>query len=770
MGTKFRFLASRAAVFMLAVLAGCGGGGGGGSSTAASPPPDISGVWAGTWTGTNTAQGLVTGTWEAELSQFATGVTGSASLRGDIDCMDGAIAGSADANNVVTGTLDRAPCFLNTWTLTALDLPGRNAAGTWTQPGQQGEGTLSGVQVAKPGGPRIRFVNPPAGLPHALVTIVGANLGALPADNAITFNETSAATLTANTVALTARVPLGATTGPVRLTKAQGLAISPVNFNLDVASPQPLATATIATAIAPEGVAISPDGRKAYVATRSALVSLINTANNVVLGSPSTGAQAHSVVAGPSGRWVYVTNGSSGISVLDAATAARKDVIPVIVNGAAVNAGGGPALNPQGLALSPDGRHLFVSDNQDGGAVVVIDIATKSAVASFSLGQGWMPLGIAVHPDGQRAYFAFTDTVSNLGVVRVFDTVTMTPTATSIAVGARPTGVAVTPDGAKVYVSNYLGDSVSVINTATNLVTATVAVGRAPAGLAVSPDNFQVYVVNKVGNTVSVINVALDNVVGTVTVGSGPESIAISPDGRRAYVTNAGAGTVTELGGPMTLTIAKTGNGIGTVTSTPSGIACGSTCQARFAVNTSVRLVATAGSGSTFAGWGGNCAGGIVTMNASKSCTVTFTATAPPGGGGGGGGCGQGSPCFCGEGGPCGCFIATAAYGSSMAGEVVTLRRFRDDHLVKSKAGREFVRLYYRYSPAVADYIRERDALRAAVRWGLWPVVSVIKHPAPAISLALVLALLIIRIRRASASPRVSKTLPRPAPVGRGLG
>lgn len=733
LGVALRHVGLVSVFAFVAIGGGCGGGGDGGPPPAPTPPPDLAGVWAGTWTGTNTPQGLVTGTWEAELSQSATGITGTATLRGDIDCMDGAITGSADVNNVVTGTLDRAPCFLNTWTLTALDLPSRNAAGTWTQPGQQGQGTLTGVQVAKPGGPRIRFVNPPAGLPNALVTIVGTNLGVLPADNAITFNETSAATLTANNVALTARVPLVATTGPVRLTTAQGLAIGPTNFNLDVASPQPLANATITTAAAPEGVAISPDGRKAYVATRSALVSLINTANNVVLRSPSSGAQAHSVVAGPSGRWVYVTNGSSGISVLDAATATKTDVIPVVVSGVAVNAGGGSTLNPQGLAVSLDGRHLFVSDNQGGGAVVVIDIATKTAVASFSLGTGWMPLGIAVHPDGQRAYFAFTDTGSTLGVVRVFDTVTMTPTATSIPVGARPTGVAVTPDGAKVYVSNNLGNSVSVIDTGTNLVTATVAVGLAPAGLAISPDNFQVYVVNKAGNTVSVINVALDTVIGSpITVGSGPESIAISPDGRRAYVTNALAGTVTELGNPMTLTIAKTGNGIGTVTSTPSGIACGPTCQARFALNTSVTLVATAGSGSAFVGWGGNCAGGFVTMDATKTCTVTFNSTAAPGGGGGGGN---------------DCFIATAAYGSPLAGEVATLRLFRDNRLMKFAAGREFVRMYNRYSPDIADYIRERDSLRISVRWGLWPLVLLIKQPALGLAAILFMVLLLVRVR-----------------------
>lgn len=731
-----RWLARTTAGFMLAALAGCGGGGsgGGGGDTPPlpTPPADLFGVWAGTWTGTNTPQGLVTGTWEAELVQSGTaGVAGTATLRGDIDCMDGVLAAAVNASNVLTGTVDRSPCFLNNWVLTGLDLPNRNASGVWTQPGQQGQGTLTGVQIAKPGGPRIFFLNPPGGSPDTLVTIGGTNLAALPADNAITFNETSAATLTASTVALTARVPLGATTGPIRLTTAQGLAISPANFKLDVVFPQPLNNATISTTPYSVAMAFSPDGRKAYVATRvSRGVSLINTANNAVLNFAPTDASAHSIVAGLSGRWVYVATGSSGISVLDAATAEKKDAIPIVVNGAAVNAGGGPTLNPQGLAISPDGRHLFVSDNQGGGPVVVIDIASKEAVAAFSHDLDWMPLGIAVHPDGQRAYFAFTDTVTSSGVVRVFDTVTMTPTATSILVGARPTGLAVTPDGAKIYVSNYLGNSVSVIDASTNLVTTTVAVGLGPAGLAISPDNSRVYVVNKMSNIVSVINVALDTVVETVAVDSGPEGIAISPDGRRAYVTNSEElrSTVTELGTGKTLTIGKAGTGIGAITSTPSGITCGTSCQARFELNTSVTLVATAGSGSVFGGWEGDCVDGIVTMNDNKSCTVTFSSTAPPSGG---------------------CFIATAAYGNAMAEEVMALRQFRDDYLLKSPVGREFVRLYYRYSPGVADYIRDRDSMRAAVRLGLWPIVFVIKHPAPTVIVVLILAFLAIRIRRA---------------------
>jgi len=66
-----------------------------------------------------------------------------------------------------------------------------------------------------------------------------------------------------------------------------------------------------------------------------------------------------------------------------------------------------------------------------------------------------------------------------------------------------------------------------------------------------------------------------------------------------------------------------------------------------------------------------------------------------------------------------------------MAGEVVSLRRFRDEHLMKSAAGRAFVQWYYRNSPAVAEYIRERDWLRAVVRGALWPVVTVVKLIAP---------------------------------------
>jgi len=63
-----------------------------------------------------------------------------------------------------------------------------------------------------------------------------------------------------------------------------------------------------------------------------------------------------------------------------------------------------------------------------------------------------------------------------------------------------------------------------------------------------------------------------------------------------------------------------------------------------------------------------------------------------------------------------GCFIATAAYGTSTAAEIDVLRAFRDEVLLESSLGSQLVNLYYEVSPPVADFISEHDVLRTLVR------------------------------------------------------
>ncbi len=94
------------------------------------------------------------------------------------------------------------------------------------------------------------------------------------------------------------------------------------------------------------------------------------------------------------------------------------------------------------------------------------------------------------------------------------------------------------------------------------------------------------------------------------------------------------------------------------------------------------------------------------------------------------------------------CFVSTAAFGSSLAGEVAALRRFRDEHLLTSPQGRALVGLYYRHSPPLARYIAAHGTLRAAARLALAPVLHGVRHPAFALMFAIVLGAAVYGKRR----------------------
>ncbi|MFD7476741.1 protein kinase [Streptomyces sp. NPDC059837] len=242
----------------------------------------------------------------------------------------------------------------------------------------------------------------------------------------------------------------------------------------------------------PGGVAVSPNGRRAYATNYfgPASVSVIDTTTNRTVGNPiPVGDKPQGVAVSPDGRRAYTANyGSASVSVIDTATN-RTVGNPI-----------GVGKDPVGVVVSPDGRWVYVA-NSGSASVSVIDTATNRTVGN-PIGVGKKPYGVAVSQDGGRAYTANAGSDS----VSVIDTATNRTVGNPIGVGKNPVGVAVSQGGGRAYAANAGSDSVSVIDTATNRTVGNpIGVDRYPVGVAVSRDGGRAYTANSGSASVSVI-------------------------------------------------------------------------------------------------------------------------------------------------------------------------------------------------------------------------------------------------------------------------
>jgi YVTN family beta-propeller protein/parallel beta-helix repeat protein len=217
--------------------------------------------------------------------------------------------------------------------------------------------------------------------------------------------------------------------------------------------------------------------------------------------------------------FIYIIDGA--VSVIDTATGLAITKVKV-----------GRSM-PEGVAVTPDGKKAYVTDRW-GVNVSVVDTATNTVTDTVKVGSD--PYGVAISPDGKKVYVANSGS-NNISIINT-DANTVTAT---VPVGNQPEGIAITPDGKKVYVANSGNsstpdDTVSVIDTATNMVTATVHVGNYSSGVAVNPDGKKVYVANLYNRTVSVIDTATNTVTDTLDVENSPDEIVVNPTGTKVYV------------------------------------------------------------------------------------------------------------------------------------------------------------------------------------------------------------------------------------------
>jgi YVTN family beta-propeller protein len=143
------------------------------------------------------------------------------------------------------------------------------------------------------------------------------------------------------------------------------------------------------------------------------------------------------------------------------------------------------------------------------------------------------PLNLALSPDGRELYVACeaSDTVIVVDVAA-------RQVAAELATGGQPTDVAFSPDGRRAYVTNRLDDSLAVIDTQARRVLQTLPVGDEPHGVLTDRSGRFVYVLNTAADSVSVIDTLSLREVKRLAASRSPWSLALSPDGRQVAVSN----------------------------------------------------------------------------------------------------------------------------------------------------------------------------------------------------------------------------------------
>lgn len=255
----------------------------------------------------------------------------------------------------------------------------------------------------------------------------------------------------------------------------------------------------------PSAVAVNAAGSRAYVTADSG-VDVVDLASGSVVTTVPTGPFPTHLVLSNDDGFLYVNSNDPAVTVIDTATNTVVATVPL-------------AGKSRGLAVTPDGTSVWVSQDAGSGAISVIDTVTNTVTSTFPAVRSE---SLVFTPDG--AFLYASDNDSNNCVV--FDTATRTAVAT-IPTGATPQGNAISPSGATVYQVNASGNSVSVIDTATNTVTATVEVGFLPGYVALTPDGAFAYVTGEFDSAVFVIDTATNTVVATIPVGGVPRGITI---------------------------------------------------------------------------------------------------------------------------------------------------------------------------------------------------------------------------------------------------
>jgi DNA-binding beta-propeller fold protein YncE len=217
---------------------------------------------------------------------------------------------------------------------------------------------------------------------------------------------------------------------------------------------------------------------------------------------------------------------------------------------------------PAGLALSPDGRTLYVAENL-GDAIAVVDVATGRVRERYATPR--YPYAVVAAPDGQVFVSVWTGSQVLAYTARSDGTLADAP---AIAVGRHPSALLLNRDGTRLFCASASTDRVSVIDTRAHRVVAQLldpppaaVEGSTPNAMALSDDEQTLFVAEADNNSVATYGLsaatsgrsatrqARDTLVGRIPVGWYPTALVVAND--TLFVANGkGTGTHANPDGP----------------------------------------------------------------------------------------------------------------------------------------------------------------------------------------------------------------------------
>jgi probable HAF family extracellular repeat protein/YVTN family beta-propeller protein len=241
-------------------------------------------------------------------------------------------------------------------------------------------------------------------------------------------------------------------------------------------------------------------------------------------GNTSTATATYRVTKREGRSYAYATNRQTG-QVLVVELGGTPRVVGAIAAGS----------HPYGIAITPDGGKAYVADHL-GGEVVVLDLVTDTVVARIPVGvsQPSRPTNVAMAPNGKSAYVTcqFDDSVVEV------DTVTDT-VVRRLPVGAAPFDVAINPNGLEAYVTHATDNILAILDLTTGTIRATLPIGQNPQDVVVSPDGLRVFVATQDDGRIWSVDPVAVSVVASAEAGSNAANLAITPDGSLLFVSFA---------------------------------------------------------------------------------------------------------------------------------------------------------------------------------------------------------------------------------------